>query len=252
MTPAASPTPSTVPDAQYQAVVERQDELARLKARAQQKKSMLLFGPEGVGKTRLLRAFAANEPLALYVGKPNSPHELLMAALEAMTRSGRRGLSLPANYKSLRSTSLKGIVLRLLDEHPFLLLVDHLAGPSRVVTGLIKEMNYYERTPVIFAARTPHMEDIGTLLPMCADRSERLELKNFSLPLAQAFAQRAAEEAELTASNLAEALAFLVERCEGNPGGILTMVRMAKMPQYRTGDQIKSHVLYLDYRMGRR
>ena len=30
------------------------------------------------------------------------------------------------------------------------------------------------------------------------------------------------------------------------------MIKMAQFPKYRTGDQIKAHVLYLDYRMGRR
>jgi hypothetical protein len=27
-------------------------------------------------------------------------------------------------------------------------------------------------------------------------------------------------------------------------------LKMAHLPQYRTGDQIKSHILYVDYRMG--
>jgi hypothetical protein len=29
-------------------------------------------------------------------------------------------------------------------------------------------------------------------------------------------------------------------------------MKMAHQPQYRVGDQIKAHILYLDYRMGRR
>jgi hypothetical protein len=29
------------------------------------------------------------------------------------------------------------------------------------------------------------------------------------------------------------------------------MLKMADLPRYRTGDQIKAQVLYLDYRMGR-
>lgn len=249
MTPASA---TQAANALYQASVERHDEAAKLKARMAQKKTMLLYGPEGVGKTRLLKELAANHRLALYLGKADNPQNLLMAALEAMVRTQQPGLTIPANYKSLRSTSIKGIVLRLLDQHPFTVLIDHLAGPSRAVTGLIKEMNYHERTPILFAARSPHMEDIGALLPMCADRSERLELKNFSSTIALSFARQAAEDQGLTASNLEESLALMVERVEGNPGAILTMVRMAKLPDYRVGDQIKAHVVYLDYRMGRR
>jgi hypothetical protein len=117
---------------------------------------------------------------------------------------------------------------------------------------MIKGMNYYGRTPVFFAARTPHMEDIGTLQPMCADRSERTEVRNLPPAISLEFAQREADRTGLWASNLEHALHLLVEWSEGNPGSILYMLKMAQWPRYRTGDQIKVHVLYLDYRMGRR
>jgi hypothetical protein len=71
--------------------------------------------------------------------------------------------------------------------------LDQLDGPSRVVTGMIKDLHYYGRTPVIFASRSPHMEDIGALRPLCASKSERPELKNWSLNIALEFASRGAE-----------------------------------------------------------
>lgn len=150
----------------------------------------------------------------------------------------------------MSTPSTKGFVQRALDQFPFLLVIDHLAGPSRVVTGMIKEMNYYGRTPVLFAARTPHMEDIGNLHPVCADRSERLELKNLAPSIALEFAQREVERAGLWASNLEQAVNLVVEWSEGNPGSILGMLKMAHLPRYHMGDQIKAHILYLDYRMG--
>jgi len=66
------------------------------------------------------------------------------------------------------------------------------------------------------------------------------------------FTQREAERTELWASNLDDALHSLVEWSEGNPGSILSMLKMAQWSRYRTDDQIKAHVLYLDNRMGRR
>lgn len=39
---------------QYLATADRTEELARLQARAKRRKPMLVFGPEGVGKTRLI------------------------------------------------------------------------------------------------------------------------------------------------------------------------------------------------------
>lgn len=247
---ASSALPS--PDAQYLAAVDRTEELARLRAQAQKRKSMLVFGPEGVGKTRLLLTFVQNQPFALYVSPIRSPRDLMMALIQGLRRLDKRELRLPSNANSLSTSSLKGIVQRALAEFPVMLVLDHLAGPSRVVTGIIKEFSDYGRRPIYIAARTPHMEDIGTLQPMCADRSERLEIRNFGPAVALEFAKREAERTGLWASNLDSALHSLVEWSDGNPGSILQMLKMADLPRYRMGDQIKAHVLYLDFRMGRR
>lgn len=236
----------------YRAAVDRTDELERLRAQAQKRKSMLVYGPEGVGKTRLLHRFVKTQPLALYVSQTHSPRELMFAIVEALHGVAKGELQLPVSPASLSTSSLKGVIQRALDLFPFLLVLDHLAGPSRIVTGIIKDLNYYGRTPLFFAARTPHMEDIGTLQPMCADRSERVELKNLPPPIAREFAQREAERTGLWASNLEHALSSLVEWSGGNPAGILQMVKMAHLSKYRMDDQIKAHVLYLDYIMGRR
>jgi hypothetical protein len=244
--------PQHVPTAQYLAAIERVEEMGRLQDQARRRKSMLVFGPGGVGKTRLLESFVKTQALALYVSQTGSPRDLMLALVESLQRTGKRELRLPTTPKALSTSSLKGMVQRALDQFPFLLVLDHLAGPSRVVTGMIKGMNYYGRTPVFFAARTPHMEDIGTLQPMCADRSERTEVRNLSPAISLEFAQREADRTGLWASNLEPALHSLVEWSEGNPGSILYMLKMAQWPKYRMGDQIKVHVLYLDYRMGRR
>jgi len=246
------PALQSVPTTPYLAAVDRVEELARLQTQAHKRKSTLVFGSEGVGKTRLLLSFVKTQPLALYVGQPHSPRDLMLALLEDLRSLSKRDLRLPADAKSLSTSSLKGIIQRALDQYPFLLVIDHLCAPSRVVTGMIKEMNYYGRTPVFFAACTPHMEDIGTLRPMCADRSERVEVKNLTPSIALDFAQREVERTGLWASNLDNAVHTLVEWSDGNPGSILHMIKMAHLPKYRMGDQIKAHVLYLDYGMGNR
>lgn len=242
----------TIDPQQYAAVVERTEELARLQAQAQRRKSMLIFGAEAVGKTRLLKTFVETQPLALHAANVQSPRELMLALVDELRRLAKPRVSLPANPAQLSTSGLKGTVQRALDQHPFLLALDHLAGPSRVLAGLIKDLNYYDRTPVIFVARTPHMEDIGALQPMCASKAERLELKEFLPPIALEFARREASRTGLWASNLDHVLHQLVDWSNGNPGSMVHMLRMAHFPRYYAGDQIKVHVLYLDYRMGRR
>lgn len=239
-----------LPDAQYLAVIGRTEELARLQAQAAKRKSMLLFGPEGVGKTRLLQMFAKTQPYSLYVPHLHNPKDMLQALFDGLRALKKRELRLPESTRSLSTPSLKGIVRRALAEFPFVLVLDHVAGPSRVVTGLIKEFSDYEQRSIIFAARTPHMEDIGALQSMCADRSERLELKNFPVPIALEFARQEAVRAGVDAKNLEATLHSIVEWSGGNPGAVLRMLKMAGMEKYRTEDQVKSHVLYLDFLMG--
>ena len=142
----------------------------------------------------------------------------MLTLVEDLRALSKRDLRLPSEPKSLSTSSLKGIIQRTLDQYPFLLVLDHLSAPSRVVTGMVKEMNYYGRNPVFFAALTLHMEDIGTLQPMCADRSERVEIKNLTPSIALEFAQRECEKTGLWASNLEHALHSPVGWSEGNPG----------------------------------
>jgi hypothetical protein len=236
----------------YLSAVGRTGEIARLQAQAQRRKSMLIFGPEGVGKTWLMGAFVSSQPLALFVPRTQSPREILLRLVQELDRTGRKQVATITDAGAKSTGTLKALVQRALDQAPFLLVLDHLAGPSRVVSGLIKDLNYFDRTPVYFVARTPHMEDIGTLQPMCARKSECLEMKDFPPLIALEFVRREADRTALQAANLNEVLPSLVEWSNGNPGDLIQMVRMAHLPRYRVDGQIKAHILYIDYRMGRR
>ena len=237
------------PSREYLSSVEREEELGRLRNQAKNRKSMLVYGAEGVGKSRFLRTFVAGQPLALYVAQMRSPREFLLALLQAL-HSANEEIKIPEKISALSSSSLKGIAHRALDTRPFFMVLDHLDGPSRVLTGMIKDLHFFGRTPVIFASRSPHMEDIGALRPLCALKSERLEIKNWPEAIALKFAQRHAEGIQLRASNLDSILPSLVAWSDGNPGAILQLLKMAQLPQYRAGEQIKAHILYVDYRMG--
>ncbi len=239
------------PGHEYLNCVEREEEMDRLRSQVKTRRSLLVFGPEGVGKSTLLQAFVKCQPLALYVAKVRSPRDLVLALLQSLHAADER-IRIPVNVAALSTISLKGLVHRALDTQPFLLVLDQLEAPSSVAAGMIKDLHYYGRTPVIFASRSPHMEDIGALRPLCTNKSERLELKNWPHPIALEFARRHAESGQLWASNLETALPAFVEWSDGNPGSILAMLKMAHLPQYRMGDQIKAHILYVDYRMGRR
>ena len=82
-----SSTDQRAPTLEYLSCVERAEELDRLRSRAKTQKSLLVFGPEGVGKSRLLRAFVESQPLALYVAQMRSPREFLLGLVHALHRA---------------------------------------------------------------------------------------------------------------------------------------------------------------------
>jgi len=75
--------PQHVPTPQYVAAIERLEEMGRLQDQARRRKSMLVFGPEGVGKTRLVESFVKTQSLALYVNQTGSPRDLMLALWRA-------------------------------------------------------------------------------------------------------------------------------------------------------------------------
>jgi len=234
----------------YQATVARLEEMARLQNQIQKRRSVLIHGNEAVGKTRLVRKFLADIPLGLCVPQVQSRRGVLLSIAAELQRTGEDVLG-GNDPKKFTTASLKGLVQKALECKPYILCLDHVSGPSKIVCGLIKDLNYFERTPVILVSRSPHMEDIGTLGPLCAGRADRIEIEEFPIAIALRFAREQASDTHLNAANLEEFLTGIVGWSNGNPGSILQMIQMARGRRYRIEDQLKSHVIYLDFRMGR-
>jgi KaiC/GvpD/RAD55 family RecA-like ATPase len=212
------------------------------------RKSMLLFGEAGSGKTRLLKTLAASQEHIAYTRISTSARELLTGILDGMQLKERK-LELKARSKGTSLVSLRGIVERRLEEQPWILFLDQVQSPSNAISHLVKELNYYDRTPILFAASSEHMEDTGGLRPLCLNRTSRVGLKPWPAPVALEFTQQQAALSGLEAANLDEALKGIAELSHGYPGRILQMLRMASEETYRQAGSIKFHVLYVDYSM---
>jgi GTPase SAR1 family protein len=69
---------------EYARIVGRRAELERLSLQARLRKTLLVFGPEGAGKTRLLQEFVQKQPHALYVSHGRSPRDLLLSLANSL------------------------------------------------------------------------------------------------------------------------------------------------------------------------
>lgn len=232
----------------------RTEELESLRRRLASRKSTLLHGPSGVGKTLLLREVMPEFRDVLYCSASSSPQaivrqmaELLSARQDATVLRICKGRTGSLLEKS--SVSLKGIVMDALRAADYMLVLDHMNRPSAALGAIVREVMFLCSTPVIAVARSVHMEDAGALTPLLPDRSERMAIRHFDSDAARAFALQVCTEQQLAAENLNSVLDSMVKSSEGNPGAILRMIAMARQQKYRCDDHIKWSPLYIDFLM---
>ena len=224
----------------------REQELEALRARLREPRSLLLYGPAGVGKTLLLKRTLLDFPQVLYSAESAGIQSTFRNLARAMLRAGGKS---DQAIPSKSAVALRGIVFEALRKGKHFVVLDHLKAPSQAFAAAVREITDRGRTPVIAVARSPHMEDVGFLRPLFAERSDRFELRNFARLVAEQFAQECVRSIGLSAYNLREFLDRVLEFSQGNPGAILSMLEMAQRPHYRSAEHIKITPLYVDFRL---
>lgn len=232
----------------------RDGELEQLRKRFAARRSFLFHGPAGVGKTLLLRLVVPEFTDVLYSPQNPIPQALFRHLAESLLDGENPVLSAacPRGIASLQAKTaiaVKGLVRDALRNSKYLVVVDHLVGPSQALAAAIRELMVNWSVPVVAVSRSAHMEDVGFVLPLFPNRAEKVSLRNLDPEVALCFAAGRAEGEGLTAVNLDRFLNRVVEYSAGNPGTILQLIQMAKAPKYVRENQIKITPLYIDYKI---
>jgi hypothetical protein len=236
-------------------VFHREEEFDALRKRVAARKSALLHGPSGVGKTLLLAHLIPDFPHLLNCPQSSSSQAVFRSLAEILAQKNDTAMlhalgGRPAEaIRQKTAVSLKGIVIGVLCGKQYMVVLDHLHRPSHAFATMVRELMISYSVPVLAVARSAHMEDAGFVAPLFPDRADRLAIKNFDSESAKEFAVRVAKELNLRAENLADFLTRLVEFSEGNPGAIARMINMATMSKYRVDGHIIVSPLYIDFRL---
>jgi hypothetical protein len=240
--------------ASQERIFDRTQEQEELRSVMQERRTFLLHGDAGTGKSLLLRAVCQGLPNVIFCQANNSMQQLCRRLAITLADGGNRAArskldpSPAVRIRSITSVSLRGLIAQALQQEAYTLVLDHFGFASQLFAGTLKKWAAGP-TAIVIVARSPHMEEIGYVAPWFAERKDKFALSNFDPEVASRFAEWAVENQDLQADNLEEFKQRIVVLTQGNPGMISALVRLAALPKYRNANSIKVAPLYLDFKL---
>jgi len=218
---------------------------------------LLLLGPRGSGKTRIVRSAMRELPARndiVYVEYSSNLHDLLIGLARALLASGHRTLRRLAAtgsdaekwFSHQTSVHLKGILWTALETEPRTLILDGVNGASHPIYRFLQRV-YFARGMAIFAV-SRDVAALGALGRLFWDPRKILQIRPLTEPDARQLFDVAADRFGLRKRevDLEEFREKVLEAAAGNPGQIVEMCRLAAQPQYVTGRYIKFAPLRID------
>ncbi len=234
------------------ALVGMAKEKVRIDAALAKRESVLLLGPAGAGKTRLLREAAAVHPDVLYVSWAPTLHALLVAMARVLILAGHSEFLGRANpgrdvetWLGIEtSVHLKGLLWNALETAPVPLVLDGIARAGFPTYRFLQRI-YYTDGMALFAASRDSVS-LGALGRLFWNPGKIVSIPPLNDRDAGRLFEAAADYFELRDLDLFEFRDKVLENAHGNPGQIVEMCRLATQPKYIAGRYIKFAPLRID------
>jgi hypothetical protein len=199
---------------------------------------LLVLGPQGSGKTRIIQEALSAHPQVRYVEWRPTLHALLLAMAHAV-------LEIPEDrLKRQTSVHLRGIVWGALEHSPVPIVLDGIAGASFPAYRFLQRV-FHTPGVALFAASRDEAT-LGALARLFWNRQKTLHIPPLHERDGERLFESAADRFELRHLCLDDFREKVLHSAGGNPGQIIEMCRLATQPQYLSGRYIKFAPLRID------
>jgi hypothetical protein len=232
---------SAQPHGQPVPLFGRRDEVRALTNALCTRKSCLILGPKGMGKTRLLRESLSNarQPY-VYIETQDVLHRLLVELAERLSvAAGPLG-----SVRNATSVALKPSVLDALRRLPQCLIIENVGDVDPRMYRFLQQVYYITGVSLVVTATS--RDCLGHLRKLLWDPREEIALKPLTRTEALSLFDVASRMYQIESFDLDAFRCKVLTAAQGNPGQILTMCRMASRPEYQDGRHIKFLPLRMD------
>lgn len=248
--------------------IDRVEELRFLKSAIASRKSLLISGPAGAGKTMLTLKALSELPDTLrknylYVSGMKGLQDLLQQIVHLLFdlddrvlrgRLRREGISAATFKKWLDaqpSTRLRGALYQSAAEGQYWLFLDHLPPLTHATSRIVKELVRIRNTPVYLLARGFTEREIGHVTDIYWGDPYQLALGALPGAAARELLEDCIQRFGLSRLDLDDFRTEILHFSGCLPGAIVQMCALAAEPRYHYGSQIKTKVIHIDYLMNR-
>jgi energy-coupling factor transporter ATP-binding protein EcfA2 len=244
----------------------REEEAARLRAAILQRESVLIAGPQGIGKTALVTHVLGELPPearrgTLWVDGIEGLQPLLRELVKELHRAGDSTLHSRLRAERVRTNNfkgwltqqsasrLKGEIYRATENGRYTVFFDHLPPLTHAMAKVLRELVWMRNTPAYLVARGFGEEDVGRAASLYWAGRHRLALGPLPAAAARELLEISIRRFGLAGMNLDGFCNQILKLSSGNPGAIVNMCSLASQSKYHYGSQIKTQLVYIDYLM---